>query len=54
MEKIIRTDRVRNEGVFRVSEQRNILPTIKRKKTYWIGHISGRNCLVKHISEGKI
>jgi hypothetical protein len=54
MEKISWTDHVRNEKVLlRVSEQRNILHTIKRKAN-WIGYILRRNCLLKHIVEGKI
>jgi hypothetical protein len=46
------TDRVRNEE--RVKEDRNILPTIQRGKANWIGHVLRRNCLLKHITEGKI
>jgi len=26
----------------------------KKRKTIWIGHIWRRNCLVKHVTEGKI
>jgi hypothetical protein len=37
-----------------VKEERNILHTIKRRKTSWIGHILPRNCLLKHVIEGKI
>src|SRR5215510_8259351 len=55
MEKISWTDRVRNEEVLRrVNEDRNILHTIKRRKGNWIGHILRRNCLLKHVIEGKI
>jgi hypothetical protein len=55
MEKISWTDCVRNEEVFhRVKEERNILQTIKRRKAIWICHILCRNCLLKHIIEGKI
>jgi hypothetical protein len=55
MEKISWTDRVRNEEVLhRVKEERNILPTIKRRKANWIGHILRRNCLLKHVIEGKV
>ena len=55
MEKISCTDRVRNEEVLhRVKEERNIIHTIKRRKDDWIGHILCRNCLLKHIIEGKI
>jgi CRISPR/Cas system-associated endonuclease Cas1 len=46
---------VRNEEVLlRVSEQRNILHEISKRKDNWIGHISRRNCLLKEIIEGKI
>jgi hypothetical protein len=41
---------VRNEEVLlRVNEQRNIL-----HETNWIGHILRRNCLLRHVIEGKI
>jgi hypothetical protein len=33
---------------------RNILRTIKRRKANWIGHVLRRNCLVKHVIDGKI
>jgi hypothetical protein len=46
---------VRNEEVLRrVKEERNILHPIKRRKANWIGHISRRNCLLKHVIEGKL
>jgi hypothetical protein len=55
MEKIIWADRVRNEEVLnRVKEERNIVYTIKRRKANWIGHILRRNCLLKHVIEGKL
>jgi hypothetical protein len=55
MEKISWTDRVRNEEVLhRVKEERNIVHTIKRGKAIWIGHILRRNCLLKHVIEGKL
>jgi hypothetical protein len=54
MEKISWTDRVRNEVLHRVKEERNILHTIKRRKGNWIGHILHRNCLLKHVIEGKL
>jgi hypothetical protein len=55
MEKISWTDRVRNEEVLhRVKEERSIVHTIKRRKANWIGHILRRNCLLKHVNEGKI
>jgi hypothetical protein len=37
-----------------VKEERNILSTRKRGKANRIGHTLRRNCLVKHVSEGKI
>jgi hypothetical protein len=55
MEKISWTDRVRNEEVLhRVKEERNILHTIKIRKANWIGHVLRRNCLLKHVIEGKL
>jgi hypothetical protein len=45
MEKISWTDHVRNEEVlYGVTEEWNILCTIKREKANWIGHILRRNC----------
>jgi hypothetical protein len=55
VEKISWTDRVGNEEVLpRVKEERNILHTVKRRKDNWIGHILRRNCLLKHVIEGKM
>jgi hypothetical protein len=46
---------VRNEEVLhRVKEERNIVHTIKRRKANRIGHILRRNCLLKHVIEGKL
>jgi hypothetical protein len=48
---------VRNEevlGLHRIKEERNILQTIKRRKANWVGHILHRNCLLKHVIEGKL
>jgi hypothetical protein len=46
---------LRNEEVLlRVKEERNILHTVKRKKANWTGHILRRNCLLKHVIEGKL
>jgi hypothetical protein len=54
MEKIGWTDHVRNEEVLlRVSEQRNILHEIRKRKANWIGHILCRSCLLKEVIEGK-
>jgi hypothetical protein len=54
MEKISWTDRVRNEVLQRVKEERNIPHTIKRRKANWIGQILLSNCLLKHVIEGKL
>jgi len=54
IDKISWTDNVRNEEVLRrAKEEGNILQTIKRKAN-WIGHNLRRNCLLKHVTEGKI
>jgi hypothetical protein len=47
---------VRNEEVVlhRVKEERNSLDIIKKRKANWIGHMLHRNCLLKHVIEGKI
>jgi hypothetical protein len=37
----------------RVKEERNNPQTIKARKNNCIGHILRRNCLVKHVVEGK-
>ena len=55
MEKISWTDHVRKEEVlYRVKEQRNILHEMNKWKANWIGHISRRNCLLQRVIEGKI
>jgi len=38
----------------RVKEEKNILQTITRRKANSIGHILHKNCLLKHITEGKM
>jgi hypothetical protein len=46
---------VKNKEVLqRVKEDRNILHEITRRKGNWTGHSLSRNCLLKHIIEGKI
>jgi hypothetical protein len=55
MEKIIWTDRVRNEEVLvSLKEDRNILHTIKRRKANWFGHILRRNYLLKQVIDEKL
>jgi hypothetical protein len=45
---------VKNEILHRVKEEKKILHTIKWRKTNWIGHVLSRNCLLKHVIEGRI
>jgi hypothetical protein len=54
IQKISWTDRVRNEEVLHRVKERTVLHTMKGRKADWIGHILGRNCLPKHVMEGKI
>jgi hypothetical protein len=55
MEEIIWALRMKTEEVLHgVKAERNIVPAIKGRKANWIGHILRRNCLLKHIVEGKI
>jgi hypothetical protein len=55
VEKIISTDRIRNEEVLQaVKEERNVLHAIRRMEVKWICHILHRNCLLEHVIEGKI
>jgi hypothetical protein len=51
MEKISRTDNVRNEVLLKV---KIILHDISKWKANWIGHILRRNCLLQQVIEGKI
>jgi hypothetical protein len=46
-------DRVRDDVLLTV-EERNILQTIKWRKSNGIGHILHRNCLLKDVTEGKV
>jgi len=53
MEKISWTDRVRNEEVLdSVKDEKHILHT-NRRTSNWIGDML-RNCILKHIIEGKM
>ena len=40
--------------LLQVSEHRNILQAIRKRKANWIGHILRRNCFLKQVIEGKI
>jgi hypothetical protein len=53
MKKTHWTDRVKNEVLTEVEEERNNLPTMEQRKSIWISHILCRNCLPKHVFEGK-
>ena len=43
-----------NEVLHTFKEERNILHVIRRRKATWLGHVLRRNCLLKHVTEGKI
>jgi len=45
MEKISRTDHVKDVVLHRVKGYRNILHTVRRRKVIWIGHTLLINCL---------
>jgi hypothetical protein len=45
---------VKNEEVNEIKEVRNILYTKKGRKANWMGHVLRRDCLLKHVAEGKI
>jgi len=42
------------EVLHRVKEESNIVQRVKTRTANWIGHILRRNCLLKHVIEGKI
>jgi hypothetical protein len=52
--KISGTDLVRNEVLQRVKGMINSLNTMKRRNAKKIGHILRGNCLLKHVTAGKI
>jgi len=54
--KINWTDRVekKKDVLHRGKEERHSINKIKWRKANWIGHIWRRNCLLKHVTEGKI
>jgi hypothetical protein len=54
IEKINRTECVRNDVLHGVKEGMNIAHTIHKGKANWIGRILRRNCVLKHVIEGKI
>jgi hypothetical protein len=54
MEKIGWTDRMKNEVLHRGKDERNILRTIHRRNVNAVRHILCRDCLLKHVFEGRI
>jgi hypothetical protein len=52
-EKIGWTDRASNKVLYRV-KGKNILRTVTKRKTNWIGHILRRYCFLKHVIEENI
>jgi len=42
------------EVLYRVKEVKNILQTVKKRKTDWTGHVLRRYCLLKHVIEENI
>jgi len=54
METISWIESLRNGVLHRVKEDRKILPAIRRRKTNWIGQILRRNCILKHVIDGKV
>jgi hypothetical protein len=54
MEMIRWTDHVRNEVLFIVKEQENVLHEISKRKANCAGHIFRRNYLLQQVIEGKI
>jgi len=49
-----RSREIKKEILQRVKEDRNIQHTTKRRKNNWTGHMLCRNCLIKHVTEGKM
>ena len=54
-ERISWTGHVRKEEVLRkIKEETNFLHKLYERTANWIGHTLHRNCLLKHITEGKV
>lgn len=56
LENISWTDRVRNKKSLHSVKKRKQYPTCntRKRKANWLGHILCRNCLLEHVTEGKI
>ena len=44
----------KEEALHTIKEEKNILHTVRRRKTNWIGHIWLGSCLLQDVIEGKI
>jgi len=44
----------KKEVLQRVKKDRNVQHTTKRRKNNWTSHMLRRNCLLKHVTEGKM
>ena len=40
--------------LYTVKKEKNIVHTVKGRKDNWIGHSLRRNCLLKHVTYGKM
>jgi predicted metal-binding protein len=55
MEKTSWTDSLRNERVLQRVKEESIIPhTIKMREVSCVGHCVRRNCILKHVFEGKL
>jgi hypothetical protein len=45
---------INEEALHGVKKGRTIPHTVKRRKSNWTGNILCRNCLLKHVIEGKL
>jgi len=50
----IKTNRVGNEVLQKGKEEIYIIHIIKRRIANWTVHIWRRNCILKHVTEGKL
>jgi hypothetical protein len=41
------------EVLHRVKDERNILHTVNIRKANWMGHNLSRNCLLRHVFDGR-
>jgi len=54
METISWTEDVKKEVLHNIKEERNIPHTLKRRKVNGTGHTLCSNCILKHITAGKL